>query len=114
MEKRYRLRKNSAFQYVFRRGRSVACRHLVLLTAKSRELKIGFSVSKKVGGAVIRNLVKRRLRACFRPVLGDLKAASYVIVARPTAAGATFRELEKSVIYLLKKQNAFREGNRAG
>ena len=113
MEKRYRLRKNSAFQYVFRRGRSVACRCLVMLTAQSRELRFGFSVSKKVGDAVTRNLVKRRLLACFRPLIGDLKAASYVIVARPAAAEAAFQELQKSVTYLLNKQNAFREGNRA-
>ena len=118
MERRYRLQKNRAFQYVYRKGHSVACRDLVLLFARSKELRVGFSVSKKVGKAVVRNKVKRRLRECFRPWLGDVKTGLYVIVARPSAAEAAFDVLQKDVRYLLKKQGvlkeeAAREGNRA-
>ena len=118
MERRYRLQKNRAFQYVYRKGHSAACRDLVLLTAPGRELKVGFSVSKKVGNAVTRNKVKRRLRECFRPHLGDVKTGLYVIVARPSAAEAAFDTLRKDVRYLLKKQGVLRasceeEGNRA-
>jgi ribonuclease P protein component len=117
MERRYRLKKNRAFQYVYRKGHSVACRNLVMLLAPGRELKIGFSVSKKTGNAVTRNRIKRRLRECFRPYLGDVKTGLYVIVARPSAAEAAFDDLKRDVRYLLKKQNAFRkpseEGNRA-
>ena len=118
MEKCYRLKKNKAFQYVYRKGHSAACRNLVMLAAPGRGLKVGFSVSKKVGNAVTRNKVKRRLRECFRPLLGDVKNGLYVIVARPSAAEAAFDALQRDVRYLLKKQNAFRspdaqEGNRA-
>ena len=117
MERRYRLKKNRAFQYVYRKGHSVACRNRVMLLAPGRELKIGFSVSKKTGNAVTRNRVKRRLRECFRPYLGDVKTGLYVIVARPSAAEAAFDDLKRDVRYLLKKQDALRkpsgEGNRA-
>ena len=113
MERQYRLQKNRAFQYVYRRGHSVACRDLGMLAAKGRELKVGFSVSKKVGNAVTRNRVKRRLRECFRPYLGDVKPGLYIIVARPSAAEATFQSLQRDVRYLLKKQGALKEGNRA-
>ena len=119
MERRYRLKKNRAFQYVYRRGHSVACRNLVMLLAPGRELKIGFSVSKKTGNAVTRNRIKRRLRECFRPYLGDVKTGLYVIVARTSAAEAAFEDLKKDVRYLLKKQDALLkhpsegEGNRA-
>ena len=118
MEKRYRLKKNRAFQYVYRRGHSVACRNLVMLLAPGRELKVGFSVSKKTGNAVTRNRIKRRLRECFRPYIGDVKTGLYVIVARSSAAEAAFEDLKKDVQYLLKKQNALlkhpsEEGNRA-
>ena len=98
MERRYRLQKNKAFQYVYHRGRSAACRDL--------GMKVGFSVSKKVGNAVTRNKVKRRLRECFRPYLGDVKSGLYVIVARPSAAAASFSSLQKDVRYLLKKHGA--------
>ena len=118
MERSYRLKKNRAFQYVYRRGHSVACRNLVMLLAPGRELKVGFSVSKKTGNAVARNRIKRRLRECFRPYLGDVKTGLYVIVARPPAAEAAFEDLRKDVRYLLKKQDALLkhpsdEGNRA-
>ena len=118
MERCYRLQKNRAFQYVYRKGHSCACRNLVLLLAPGREKKVGFSVSKKVGNAVTRNKVRRRLRECFRPLMGDVKTGLYVVVARPAAAEAAFDALEKDVRYLLKKQSAFRnpdaqEGNRA-
>jgi ribonuclease P protein component len=113
MEKQYRLQKNRAFQYVYRRGHSVACRDLVMLFAPGKELKVGFSVSKKVGNAVVRNRTKRRLRECFRPRLGDVKTGLYVIVARPSAAKATFQSLQRDTQYLLKKQNALKEGYRA-
>ena len=97
MERRYRLQKNKAFQYVYHRGRSAACRDLVMLVAKGRGMKVGFSVSKKV---------KRRLRECFRPYLGDVKSGLYVVVARPSAATASFSSLQKDVRYLLKKHGA--------
>lgn len=107
MERQYRLQKNRAFQYVYKRGHACACRDLVLLLASGRQKKVGFSVSRKVGNAVTRNRVKRRLRECIRPHLGDVKTGLYVIVARPSAAKATFRDLQRDVLYLLKKQKAF-------
>jgi ribonuclease P protein component len=118
MERRYRLQKNRAFQYVYRKGHSVACGNLVLLLAPGREKRVGFSVSKKVGNAVTRNKVRRRLRECFRPLLGDVKTGLYVVIARPSAANAAFRDLDRDVHYLLRKQGAFLkrpsgEGSRA-
>ena len=118
MERCYRLQKNRAFQYVYRKGRSVACRNLVMLAAPGRGLKVGFSVSRKVGKAVVRNKIRRRLRECFRPLMGDVKNGLYVVVARPAAAEAAFDALEKDVRYLLRKHGALKtpeaqEGNRA-
>ena len=114
MEKQVRLQKNRAFQYVYRKGQSAACHDLVMLYAKGKELKVGFSVSKKVGNAVVRNRTKRRLRECFRPYLGDVKPGLYVIVARPSAAKATFQSLERDMRYLLRKQDAFLSGEKRG
>ena len=111
LQRTYRLQKNKHFQYVYRRGKSAACREIVLLHARGQGLKVGFSISKKIGNAVVRNRVKRRLRECFRPYLSQLKYGWYVVVARPGADRAEYRDLEKGMHYLLKKQNLLREGN---
>lgn len=113
MERAYRLRKNKQFQYVYRRGRSAACKNLVLLQARGSRVLVGISVSKKVGNAVTRNLVKRRLRECVRPYLTELKPGQYVLTARTAAAEATFAQLQRDTLYLLKKHSAFREGTAA-
>ena len=109
MEKQYRLKSNGAFLFAYRRGKRSSSHDLVMHTAKSRSVKVGFSVSKKVGNAVVRNRTKRRLRACFRPLVGDVKNGLYVLVARPSAAEATFQSLQAQVIDLLKRQHAFKE-----
>ena len=113
MQRSYRLRKNKQFAYVYRRGKSGGSRELVLLHAKGQGLKVGFSVSKKVGNAVTRNLVKRRLRECFREHIEHVKPGLYVVVARPVAAQADYATLQKSLQYLLRKQDLFTEGREA-
>jgi ribonuclease P protein component len=56
--------------------------------------RVGFVVSKAVGGAVVRNAVKRRLRHLVRERVADLPAGSVVVVrAQPAAAAATYAEL---------------------
>ena len=107
MERRYRLQKNKQFQYVYHRGKSAACKDLVMLYAKGRGLQVGFSVSKKVGNAVVRNRTKRRLRECVRPLLPQMRGGLYVFVARPEAARCSFQELQAQVLRLLEKVGAF-------
>ena len=60
----------------------------------ARPPRIGFVVSKNVGGAVIRNRVKRRLRAAMAPLLTTVPAGVDLVVrAQPAAAAAGFAEL---------------------
>ncbi len=99
MQRRYRLKKRSAFAYVYRKGEKASAQDLLLLSAQSREgLKIGLSVSKKVGNAVTRNRVKRLLREAIKPIESRINTGyMYVIIAHPSIADKSFDQVCQSV-----------------
>lgn len=105
MQRTYSLKKNAQFKYVYRRGTSGGSHELVLLYVRSGALKVGFSVGKKLGCAVRRNRVKRRLRAACAPLLPRMKKGLYVFIARQPAAEADFDRLCRTMYNLLRKQN---------
>lgn len=84
----------------------MSCKDLTLLYVRGQQKRVGFSVSKKVGVAVVRNRTKRRLRECLRSQLPTMKNGLYVLVARPSAAQASFAQLLEQVVRLLRKLEA--------
>lgn len=91
-----RLSHSAEFERVYRQGRSTANRHLVLYAfpnSSARAPRLGLSVSRKVGGAVERNRVKRLLREAFAQLADELVAGQdLVVVARPSAGELAERE----------------------
>jgi ribonuclease P protein component len=91
-----RLSRSAEFERVYRQGRSTANRHLVLYTfpnSSTSSPRLGLSVSRKVGGAVERNRVKRLLREAFAGVQAGLAPGQdLVVVARPPAGELAERE----------------------
>ena len=105
LQRTYSLKKNAQFKYVYRRGKSGGSHEAVMLYVRANTLKVGFSVGKKLGGAVTRNRVKRRLRAAVSPLLPRMKPGLYIFIARQPAVTADFDKLCRSMQCLLRRQN---------
>jgi ribonuclease P protein component len=98
MPKRRRLSRSGEFDRVYRDGSSHATRYLVLYSfprkdEEAQDVRLGVSVSRKVGGAVDRNKVKRTLREAFWRLTDALPMQhDFVIVARPEIGTLIERE----------------------
>ena len=112
MNRSYSLKKNKSFRYVYRRGKTFVYDSLSIcyVMKKTPGLQVGFSVSKKIGKAVIRNRVKRRLKEAFSQVLNDVKPnVLVIIIARPGIAEKDFAAIKKNLERLLQKAKLFKE-----
>ena len=95
VQRRHRLSRSRDFEAVYRHGRSVSTRYLVLYSFDREgdgEARLGLAVPKSLGTAVARNRIKRRLREAWRAGLADVPAGrDYVLIVRaglPEAAEA--------------------------
>jgi ribonuclease P protein component len=116
VQRRNRLSRSRDFDAVYRHGRSVSTRFLVLYRFEREgeagsEARLGIAVPKKIGGAVARNRIKRRLREVWRQLLPQVPGGSdYVLLVRaPLAEAAAQRDeswLRERVEEILGKARA--------
>ena len=95
------LKKNSDFRRLYAKGKSAATPYLVVYCRKNRldRSRTGYTVSTKLGHAVVRNRVRRRLREIVRLNAGAVKPGyDLVLVARSRAVDAEYRQLEQAYL----------------
>ena len=101
-----RLRTRAQFDRVFRRGARLEGRLFTLLVSANGGAfdRLGLAVSKRVGGAVVRNRARRRLRESFRRMKpGDRPALDLVVLAKPDIAASTLAEIERELHARLRR-----------
>jgi len=106
LKKRNVLRKNRQFQDVYRAGRSYANRLAVLYVVASGTdtRRIGFAAGKRLGGAVVRNRVKRLLREVYRLHQAELVLGiDLILVGRQGILGANYEKVAVAVRDLFRR-----------
>ncbi len=106
--KKYRIKKIKEFNYMFRNGKRYNASNLTLIVTKAYlpYSRFGISISSKIGNAVIRNKVKRRIRAIIAEFLKDntkFDKKNFIFVARPGIENMCYSDLKKCIYNLMYK-----------
>ena len=110
------LTENRVFQRLYHKGKRAVQSSVVLYYRRTnrQQTRLGLTVGVKIGHAVVRNRVKRRLREIYRLEEPLLKSGyDLVIVARERAAKADYPALEGEMRRLFESSGLYRDGDRA-
>ncbi|XEC95021.1 ribonuclease P protein component [Paenibacillus tarimensis] len=109
MQRKLRLRNRQDFNRIYRGGRSFANSQFVVYWSRKPEVeqfRLGVSVSKKLGNAVVRNRMRRVMKEIVR--LNAEKIAPHtdmILIARKPSVTMSTKELERSMLHVLRKAN---------
>lgn len=109
MKKSYRVKKEKEFQKVFFNKQSCANRRFVIYVLEKPEQKhfrVGLSVGKKIGNAVVRNSVKRKIREAVYQLKDEIRpTCDFIIIARVGVEELTLQEIQKNLTHALRLAN---------
>ena len=108
LKPQYRLKKRKQFNYIYKHGKNAGCDCLTLVFnyCRMKNIKVGFSASKKVGNSVKRHRAIRQMREAVRPLVPKMMDNhNYIFVAKDTILTKSFDEIQKAVTQVLGKAN---------
>lgn len=113
LQQEYRLKKRKDFRYVYRFGHSVANRQFVVYTKKRHNeqtvFRLGVSVSRKVGNAVIRNRIRRLVKEATRGWKDLIRSdIDLVVIARRPTATMDYQQIEASLRHVYSRAQCFK------
>ena len=113
MRKSYRVKRESDFSEIFSKGQNVANRKFVVYQLKKEQqhFRVGLSVSKKLGNAVTRNAVKRKIRHVLMELAPQLVSHDFVVIARKGVEELDYQEVKKNLLHVLKLAKLYQEGD---
>lgn len=107
MNKTYRLTRREDFSHIYRHRKSTANHQFVVYYKKdhrNEHFRLGVSISKKVGNAVVRNLLKRRVKEIVWSMKEEIKPGyDFILIVRKPATEQDFHAMKKSVHHVLKR-----------
>ena len=114
MKKTEIIKKNYEFKYFFKRGDYISGRLLEIFIFQNKNIKnrIGIVVSKKVGGSVIRNKIKRFIRASYTEIEDRIEKQSNILIIwkkKISPEKANFHDIKKDLINIFEKANILKE-----
>ena len=112
IKKKYRLKRSRDFEQIFSAKHSFANRKFVIYTLDTAHphYRVGISVSKKLGHAVVRNRVKRLIRHAVAEFTPRLENVDFVVIARLGVQDLTFEEVKRNLKHVLKLSNIYVDG----
>ena len=104
------LRSNFDFKCVYNRKKSFANRYLIMYISENGTdaLRLGVSVSKKVGNSIVRHRLARLIREAFRLNVTQVTPGyDVVVIARAGLKGKGYKETESAMLHLLKLHHIY-------
>lgn len=106
MKKEYRIKKNEDFQSIIKDRKSITnAKYVVYYKDNKQHLRVGISVSKKLGHAVVRNKIKRQVRMMIQEIFDKNQKMDFIVIVRKKYLLSSYEDNKNDLKFLYNKIN---------